>query len=213
MKIVNSRNVTMEDVHFLFKYKRERKSDFTNFLSLEPLSEFEEKEIEQIREDFESYLAEGSVSEGQIKFLEVAPLLRLSGFYQPPIKLTLEENIFEITLKDEDTTIWGRIDVLAVNKTATSHEITPLWLLIVEAKNSEISPSAGLAQLLTYAFKSLQGQSSVWGLLTNGEYYQFIHVRSGEFPVYHILPSLNFLEIEPSRKVLQVLKAILRSLF
>jgi hypothetical protein len=40
----------------------------------------------------------------------------LAGFYRPPIKLSLEESIAEINIEDEDTTITGRIDILAVNK-------------------------------------------------------------------------------------------------
>lgn len=40
----------------------------------------------------------------------------MAGFYRPPIKLSLEESIAEINIEDEDTTITGRIDILAVNK-------------------------------------------------------------------------------------------------
>ena len=54
--------------------------------------------------------------EGLVKALTIFPLLRLAGFYRPPIKLSLQESIAEINIEDEDTTITGRIDILAVNK-------------------------------------------------------------------------------------------------
>ncbi len=41
----------------------------------------------QIRSDYRAYLRPGKVLEGQTQFLVLAPLLRLAGFYQPPIYL------------------------------------------------------------------------------------------------------------------------------
>jgi hypothetical protein len=89
---------------------------FDDLLCLEPLTEFEHQELAQIRKDFDNYLAEGKVSEGQVKFLIIAPLMRLAGFYQTPLTISLEEDIAEIEITDEDTTIKGRIDILIVKK-------------------------------------------------------------------------------------------------
>jgi hypothetical protein len=93
--------------------------------------------------------------------------MRLAGYYRYPLQIKLEEEIANIEIEDEDKIITGRMDILAVNK-ARKTASTNLWVLLIESKNSSISPSEGLPQLLTYAFRSLQNQSSVWGLVTNG---------------------------------------------
>ena len=87
------------------------------------------------------------------------------------------------------------------------------WILIVESKNSEIAPSAGLPQLLTHAFSSLESQQSVWGLASNGMGYQFVYIHSANPPIYQLMPFLNLMEPEPSVKILQVLKAICKRNF
>ncbi|MEA5598481.1 hypothetical protein VB797_29520 [Rivularia sp. UHCC 0363] len=91
-------------------------------------------------------------------------MMRLAGFYDIPIRLTMED-VVGITIEDEDKVIKGRMDILAVNQ-AEATIAPPFWVLVIETKNSEIDVFEGLPQLLTYAFKSLEQQSSVWGLVT-----------------------------------------------
>jgi hypothetical protein len=134
--------------------------------------------------------------------------MRLAGFYRSPIKMRLEENIARINIIDEDTNITGRLDILAVNKTIATTTNIPFWVLVIEAKNSEIAPSAGLPQLLTYAYKSLERQRVVWGLTTNGAHYQFVYIQQGNPPIYQLMPFLNLMDLESSVQILQVLKAI-----
>ncbi|WP_256875158.1 hypothetical protein [Nostoc sp. C052] len=90
----------------------------------------------------------------------------LTGFfYQSSIKITLEENIADISIEDEDTNIKGRMDILAVSKTQKRIVTTPFWILVIESKNSSFNALERLSQLLTYAYKSLENQTSVWGVL------------------------------------------------
>jgi hypothetical protein len=42
--------------------------------------------------------------------------MRLTGFCKAPLVIKLEEDIAEIAITDEDTTIKGRIDILAIKK-------------------------------------------------------------------------------------------------
>ena len=207
MSILQARTLSLGDVHRLFDFQRQYASSFTPPLALETPSEFEQQELIQIRNDFNNYFFESKISEGQIKLLTVAPLLRLAGFYRYPIKITLEEEIERIIVEDKDTQITGRLDILAVNKVKTIAQ-TLFWVLVIECKNSEIEALTGLPQLLTYAFKSLEQQKSVWGLTTNGVRYQFVHMYSGMRPVYQLMPSFSLLEPESSINLLQVLKAI-----
>ena len=208
MTILNARNLTLEEVHRLFGFQKHYSDSFSNYLSLEPLTEAEQQELLQIRNDFDRYLTAGKVSEGQVKFLAVAPLLRLAGFYRYPIEIVLEENIADIEVEDEDIKIKGRFDILAISKAKHTKPQTYFWVLLIESKNSQIDISTGLPQLLTYAYKNLDNQKSIWGLTTNGRSYQFIYLEPGNPPIYYLLSELNLMERERSTQLLQVLKAI-----
>lgn len=208
MKTLNTKELSLNEVHRLFGFQRQYNSSFTSLLSLEPLTEFEQRELVEIRDDFDNYLIEGKVLEGMVKALTTFPLMRLAGLYHSPIKIALEENITQINIIDEDTNITGRLDILAVNKTRPTVTDIPFWVLVIESKNSDIAPSAGLPQLLTYSYKSLEHQSSVWGLTTNGQHYQFVYIQNGNPPIYQLMPFLNLMNPEPAVEILQVLKAI-----
>ncbi|MHC5745908.1 MAG: restriction endonuclease subunit R [Nostoc sp.] len=208
MTILNARNLSLEEVQRLFSFEEQYSDSFSNYLSLEPLLEVEQQELLQIRNDFRRYLTAGKVSEGQVKFLAVAPLLRLAGFYRYPIEIVLEENIADIEVEDEDIIIKGRFDILAISKAKHTKLQRYFWVLLIESKNSQIDISTGLPQLLTYAYKNLDNQKSVWGLATNGRSYQFVYIEQGNPPIYYLLPELNLMERERSSQLLQVLKAI-----
>jgi len=205
---LDARNLNLETVRQLFKFEEQFNNSFTPLLSLESLTEFEQQELLQIQNIFRSYYAAGKISEGQIKFLFLAPLMKLAGFYRTSIKITLEENIADISVEEEDTIIKGRMDILAVNKTEGRTTTTPFWILVIEAKNSSLNAFDGLPQLLTYAYKGIEQQSSVWGLTTNGMDYQFVYIQQGNPPIYQLLPKLDITRAESSIELLQVLKAI-----
>ena len=208
MATLTASQLSLKDVHQLLGFQRQYNNSFISLLYLEKLTDVEKKELEQIRDDFDFYLTEDEVSEGQVKLLTISPLLRLGGFYRHPIRITLEEKIGDIDIEDSDTKIRGRLDILAVHRTRQTATNASFWILVIESKNSEIAPAAGLSQLLTYAFPSLKFQESVWGLTTNGMGYQFVYIQSDKPPIYQLMPFLNLMEPEPSVKILQVFKAI-----
>ncbi|NEO03043.1 MAG: restriction endonuclease subunit R [Moorea sp. SIO3I7] len=208
MTIIQASHLSLEDVHHTFGFQRQYNSSLTSRLSLDTITEFEQRELEQIRTDFDNYLIAGKVSEGLVKALTVFPLLRLAGFYRSPIKISLEEEIADIDIQEQDTKITGRLDILAINKAQQTVDKVSFWVLVIETKNSSADVSVGLPQLLTYAYKSLDHQDSVWGLSTNGYIYQFIYLQAGNPPIYQLMPVLNLMESESSIKLLQVIKAI-----
>lgn len=208
MTNLKAKELSLGDVHRLLGFQRQYNSSFTSLLSLETLTEFEQQELLQIRDDFDNYLAESKVDEGLIKALTTFPLMRLAGFYRSPIKISLEEDIADIIIEDEDTKITGRMDILAVTKARRTTDRVFFWVLIIESKNSGVAASEGLAQLLTYAYESLENQASVWGLSTNGQDYQFVNILRGNSPIYQLMPKLNLMETEDAIAILQVLKAI-----
>ncbi|MEH2264415.1 restriction endonuclease subunit R [Nostoc sp.] len=203
---VEASSLSLNDVHRFLKLDKLSNGSFTDFLNLESLTEFEQQDILRIRNDFERYLTLGKISEGLVKFLTIAPLMRLAGFYDVPIRLTMEDSI-AIAVEDEDRRIAGRMDILAINS-PQSNIAPPFWVVVIETKNSAIEVSEGLPQLLTYAFKSLEQQQSVWGLATNGLRYQFVHLRRDEQPNYQLMPLLSLNESPDAIELLQVFKAI-----
>jgi hypothetical protein len=208
MTTLIAKKLTLKQIHELLHFEEHFDGSFTPWLSLEPLTEFEQQELVQIRNDFRSYLIEGKVLEGQIKLLVIGPLLRLAGFYRSPIKISLEQDIDDILIEDEDTEIKGRFDILAVNKEQPTAIDVAFWILVIESKNSSINAFEGLPQLLTYAHESLEHQKIVWGLTTNGMQYQFVLIRQGNPPTYQLMPLLNLMDSESAIELLQVLKAI-----
>lgn len=204
MTVLKARNLSRGEVHWLLGFQPLYSGSFTPRLELEPLTEFEQTELAKIQTEFRTYLSEDKVSEGQIRFLSVAPLLRLAGYNQPPIRLNVEEDIDRIYIEDEDTHISGRFDIVAVNKL----DRTPLWVLVVESKNSEASEVAGIAQMLAYAYQSLEHQTAVWGVVTNGATYQFFYLLKQDTLTYQYMPSLDLFQDDRAAQLLQVLKAI-----
>ncbi|MFN6485011.1 MULTISPECIES: restriction endonuclease subunit R [unclassified Nostoc] len=203
---VEASSLSLNDVHRFLKLEKLSNASFTDFLTLEPLSEFEQQDLLRIRNDFDRYLSDRKISEGLVKFLTIAPLMRLAGFYDVPIRLTMEDSI-AIAVEDEDRRITGRMDILAINN-PQSNIAPPFWVVVIETKNSAIEVGEGLPQLLAYAFKSLEQQPSVWGLVTNGLRYQFVYLRHDEQSIYQLMPLLNLNESPGAIELLQVLKAL-----
>ena len=204
MPTLNASNLTLNDVHHRFNLAKRSSEEFNASLTLEPITPYEQQELSQISDNFLRYLEAGKVSEGQVKFLALAPLLRLAGFYQTPLTIQLEENIAEIVIEDEDTVIKGRMDILTIDMS----QAPGFWVLVIEAKNSSVDVFEGLPQLLTYVFKQLEQQSVVWGLVTNGQNYLFSRIYQGQPPTYSLLPQLNLNYPDRLIELLQVLKAI-----
>lgn len=209
MVTINAEKLSLQDVHRLIGLQRLPTGAYTDFLVLEPLTEFEQQELAQIAADFEVYLTPGKVSEGLVKVLTIYPLLRLAGFFRYPLELRLEEAIARISVVDEDTDITGRFDILAIERAANRNgRSEPFWVLIIEAKNSTVAINAALPQLLAYASEGLQEQQSVWGMVTNGVDYQFVRLQPGNPPTYQPMPTLHLFERDRALQLLQALKSI-----
>lgn len=203
-EVLSAALLTLKDIHQNLKMEPCWDSRFEEYLVLKPLPEHQEQELLKIRADFLPYLESGTVSEGTIKLLLLAPLLKLTGFYQEPFHIDVEESIGQILEADEEMTIRGRMDILITKK-----QMKPIfWILIIEDKKLSLSVQVGLAQLLAYLYKGLQNQSQVWGLVTNGFEYQFILAEKRQPIIYHLMPLLNLLETEKLKQILQVLNGI-----
>ena len=200
-------DLTLDEVHKLLRLEEREGESFESLLTLEPITETERHDLELIRINFKRYLSAGRALEGVVRFLAIAPLLQLSGFYSPPITLKVEENIAPINLEGEETKITGRFDLVATKNLENDIEF---WLLVIETKEGFAAPRIGLPQVLTYAYTSLERQPSVLGLATNGESYRFVHLQAGNPPTYSLLPELNLTDSDRAIQLLQVLKAVVK---
>src|SRR5512139_1632214 len=99
MAISNAKDLTLKEVHQSLHLIPQPIGSFTS-LSLEPLSDYEQHEFEQIRDDFSRYWVAGRVPQGLVKALTVLPLLRLAGFYRSSIEVSLEENVAILQIED-----------------------------------------------------------------------------------------------------------------
>jgi len=205
---LDANTLNLGQVHYLLKLESYFDSSITSFLSLEPITESEQQQLTKLRNNIQSYYLSDKILEGQVKFLFLSLLLCLSGFYNPQIKITLEEKIERINIEDEETIIKGRMDILAAERMKNKNTETALWMLVIESKKANADTSVGLPQLLTYAYTVLETQETVWGLATNGITYQFTHLQKSDPSTYQLFPPLNLLYSEQSMQILQILKAI-----
>ncbi|HBB34250.1 MAG TPA: restriction endonuclease subunit R [Cyanobacteria bacterium UBA8803] len=208
MVTLRAREITLEEVETILGFIPRYDGNFNDFLNLEPLTDLDRQDLQQIRAEFLGYLRRGQLSEGQARLISINPMLRLAGYHRAPIELRVEEDIQHIYIEDKDTHIRGRFDLVAVNRMVKTSPTTLLWVLIVESKNVAASEFAGVAQMLTYAYSSLAQQSAVWGLVSNGATYQLFHVAKAEALTYQYMPTLSLIESDRALQLLQVLKAI-----
>jgi hypothetical protein len=228
MVTLRAQTITLGEVEELLGFTPLYDGKFSDFLNLQPLPPAKLAELHDIRLNLLAYIRRGKVSEGQARQISINPILELAGYHQPPIELRIEEDIDRIDIKDKETQIRGRFDIVAINRTMNTsitsasntnanntnanNATALLWVLIVESKNLAASEFVGIAQMLTYAYSSLKTQSAVWGLVTNGATYQFFHIQQGktpsDAPIYQYLPGLRLLEADQASQLLQVLTAI-----
>ncbi len=206
MITIPASSLRLRDVHQQFGYERHYADRLDEFLTLQDLTPEESTELLKIRSEFDRYLVEGTVLEGQVRLLSVNPLLRLAGFNRFPITIQVEMAIEPILLPESQIT--GRLDLLAIRRGEAEVDF---WVLVVESKESGADAMQGLSQLLTYAYTGLATQRSVWGLTTNGINYQFVNIQAGQPPQYVLLPELSLLHRSSAVSLLQVLKAICAS--
>jgi hypothetical protein len=72
---VETSNLSLNDVHRLLEVEERPIGSFTDYLTLQPLSELEQQDLLRISNDYQRYLAAGKVSEGLVKFLTLGFVL------------------------------------------------------------------------------------------------------------------------------------------
>ncbi len=106
--------LSLSDLKETFGLVRDRDdSFFQNWLSeMDELSAFERQMLDRLRGNYANIIETNPLEE-VVKLVVVAPLLNLSGFYQPPFSIRAEASVV-LEAADQGTTFTGRIDVLVV---------------------------------------------------------------------------------------------------
>jgi hypothetical protein len=107
MVSLRASDLTLDQVHKLLRLEEREGIAFESLLNLEPISESDRHDLDLIRMNFKRYLSAGKALEGVVRFLVIAPLLQLSGFYAPPIMLQVEEAIAPINLEGKRLRLLG----------------------------------------------------------------------------------------------------------
>jgi hypothetical protein len=149
-------------------------SEFTQ--NLPELTDTEIATLDQIKTRFIRHRERGSLAEGTINQLVISPLLTLAGLYDEPFFVTTEPEV-ELLLEDRDELLRGRIDTLIIQQ--------QIWVLVVESK-STIAFSVALPQALTYMMGNPNPERPVYGLITNGDEFQFIKLLFQDRPQYDL---------------------------
>ncbi len=153
-----------------------------------------------IRNRFLRHRKRGSLAEGTINHLVISPLLTLAGLYDEPFFITTEPEV-ELLLEDRDEILRGRIDTLIIQQ--------QLWVLVVESK-STIAFSVALPQALTYMMGNPNPERPVYGLITNGDEFQFIKLLIQDNPQYDL--SNIFSLLLPHRNQLYDIMRVLKQI-
>jgi len=167
---------------------------------LPELADREIATLDQIRNRFLRHRKRGSLAEGTINHLVISPLLTLAGLYDEPFFVTTEPEV-ELLLEDKDELLRGRIDTLIIQQ--------QLWVLVVESK-STIAFSVALPQALTYMMGNPNPEHPVYGLITNGDEFQFIKLLIQDNPQYDL--SNIFSLLLPHRNQLNDIMLVLKQI-
>ncbi|MEG3954805.1 type I restriction endonuclease subunit R [Microcoleus sp. herbarium2] len=167
---------------------------------LPELTDSETATLDQIRNRFLRHRERGSLAEGTINHLVIFPLLTLAGLYDEPFYVTTEPKV-ELFLEDRDEILTVRIDTLIIQQ--------QLWVLVVESK-STIAFSVALPQALTYLIANPNPERPVYGLITNGDEFQFIKLLIQPNPQYDL--SNIFSLLLPHRNQLYDIMRILKQI-
>lgn len=164
---------------------------------LPELSESEKPALDRVKTEF-LYLNKFPMLEDLVKMVVLSPLLSLAGFYRPPIRPVLEKRV-DVAVNDGEVTVWGRIDILLLQK--------QVWLTVIESKQAGFSLKDATAQALFYMMANPNTEQPTFGLVTNGSHFMFIKLLRNQVAEYAFSSEFSLFRSENELYgVLRVLK-------
>lgn len=198
--MIQASNLELHEVEERFNLQEVRDLEFFSEWQGEmlDLSDFEKQTLDKVKENF-LVIVKYSPSEETIKLTVLAHLLFAAGLTSPPFFPKAETPV-EISFKDGDEVIRGRIDVLTLHKR--------LWTVVVEAKRHSLNVSEGLAQALFHMVSSPNHKTPTFGFLLNGTEFQFVKLINQETSQYGL--SRLFSLRNPGNELYEVLSILKR---
>lgn len=142
MVTLKARQLKVDEVHTLLGYEPKLDGKFKDYLQLPKLLEQDYSSLAEIRSNFFRYINHAKISDDtKIVLIAARPILKLSWYHQPPIYLEVEKEIDRIYIEDQNTSVVRRLNIVAVRQDTG---ICPLWILVVESKNTEASEIVGV---------------------------------------------------------------------
>jgi hypothetical protein len=188
-------------------YRSTHPSFFTEWYdNLPSVTDVEKNSLDRIRQRYLYHRNQDSPLEETVKLLVVSPLFELAGFYDPPFTLSTEVSV-ELTLDRElQEILRGKIDALV---TYSDPQKGKLWVVLLEAKRSNISVWAALPQALAYAMAKPLDEVPLFVMISNGDEIVFAKLMPGNATEYDISTSFSTLPLRNELyQVLAVLKHI-----
>ncbi|MEA5485381.1 MULTISPECIES: restriction endonuclease subunit R [Pseudanabaena] len=159
----------------------------------------EKEQLDRIKTNY-IHLSKRPMLEEMVKMVVLSPLLDIAGFYQSPFYSVAEKSV-KVSVKDENLTIRGKIDVLVLQDR--------FWILVIESKQVGVSLQKGIPQALAYMLANPNPAKDVYGMVTNGSNFIFLKLAWRDKPIYGISDEYTLMRHENDLyEILQILKTI-----
>ena len=177
VQVIQAQNVSLSYLEERFGLQLAENEEFFTewFEGLPEITVLEKQYLDRVKTNFLRLVKRPPILEDAVKMVVLSPLLDLAGFYSEPFFIATEESI-EIALEDKEEIIRGRIDVLVLQQ--------QLWLLVIESKRASFSLLEAIPQGLAYMLANPNPEKPVFGLVINGEDFQFLKLTKQDTPKY-----------------------------
>ncbi len=202
VQIIQAQNINLAYLEEKFQLqKAEVEEFFPEWLqNLSEITDLEKQFLDRVKANFLHLVMQPPFLENAVKMVVLSFLLDLAGFYTNPFYLATEKSI-ELAVKDNEEIVRGRIDVLVVQQ--------QLWLLVVESKKASFSLLEAIPQALVYMLNNPDKEKPVFGLVTNGEDFQFLKLQKQERPLYALSDKFTLSKrVNELYQVLSILKKL-----
>lgn len=163
------------------------------------ISQKEKEQLDRIKVNY-IHLSKRPMLEEMVKMVVLSPLLDIAGFYQPPFYSIAEKSV-KVSVKDENLTIRGKIDVLVLQER--------FWILVIESKQVGVSLQKGIPQAIAYMLANPNREKNVYGMVTNGSNFIFLKLVWQDIPIYGISDEYTLMRHDNDLyEILQILRTI-----
>lgn len=197
--IAISEKITLRYLRDNFNIERNEEREFFPewYENLPELSENDKRFLDRVSSRYFYQLDEGTLLEGGVKMMMVAPLLDIAGFYDAPFNSRFEKSV-TLEVETQEEILQGRIDALVVQN--------QFWTWVIEVKRTTFSLSLGIPQALAYMLTNSNSAKPTYGLLTGGEDFIFIKLLQQENPIYGLSGKFSILNQGDLYEVLKIMR-------